>query len=196
MWKNQIANIVENSALIPNTILDLAAGTGILSLILEQRSDKTTVHSLDLTLDYLQKAKEKSPTLSLMNSTAELLPFRAETFDAIVSSYLAKYIDIEVVVRESWRVLKHDGVIVFHDFTFPRKAIIKKIWKFYFVLLRFSGQLLKEWAPAFERLDKLICKTDHWPDDTLLHLKKTGFVKVFYKYHTLGTSAIVSARKP
>ena len=196
MWKTQIAKIVDEGEFIPTTILELAAGTGILSSMLDQMSDKTTVHSLDLTLDYLKKAREKYPTLSLINSTAELIPFRAETFDSIVSSYLAKYIDIETVVQESWRVLKHDGVIVFHDFTFPKNPVIEKFWKFHFLLLRLSGKLLKEWAPTFERLDKLISKTDSWPCDTIRYLRKTGFVKPFCKCYTLGTSAIVSARKP
>ena len=196
MWKDQIAKMIGNSSLIPTTILDLAAGTGILSSILERRSDKFMIHSLDLTLDYLKKAKEKSRRFSLINSTAELLPFRAESFDSIVSSYLAKYIDVETVVQECWRVLRHDGNIVFHDFTFPRNPLVKKLWKFHFVLLKFSGHLLKEWAPTFERLDKLICKTSAWPDDTILCLKKTGFVEISCKYHTLGTCAIVCARKP
>jgi demethylmenaquinone methyltransferase/2-methoxy-6-polyprenyl-1,4-benzoquinol methylase len=196
MWKTQISKIIKEGESIPTTILELAAGTGILSSMLDQMSDKTTVYSLDLTLDYLKKAREKHPTLSLINSTAELLPFRAETFDSIVSSYLAKYIDIETVVQESWRVLKHDGLIVFHDFTFPKNRVIEKFWKFHFLLLRLSGKLLKEWAPTFERLDKLISKTDSWPGDTIRYLRKTGFVKPFCKCHTLGTSAIVSARKP
>jgi demethylmenaquinone methyltransferase / 2-methoxy-6-polyprenyl-1,4-benzoquinol methylase len=196
MWKTQIAKIIDEGESIPTTILELAAGTGILSSMLDQMSDKTTVHSLDLTLDYLKKAREKHPTLSLINSTAELLPFKAETFDSIVSSYLAKYVDIETVVQESWQVLKHDGMIVFHDFTFPKNPVIEKFWKFHFLLLRLSGKLLKEWAPTFERLDKLISKTDSWPDDTIRYLRKTGFVKPFCKCHTLGTSAIVSARKP
>jgi demethylmenaquinone methyltransferase/2-methoxy-6-polyprenyl-1,4-benzoquinol methylase len=198
MWKDEIAKMIGNGSLIPTptAILDLAAGTGILSSILEQRSDKFMVHSLDLTLDYLKKAKEKSRRFSLINSTAELLPFRAEAFDSIVSSYLAKYVDVGTVVQECWRVLRRRGNIVFHDFTFPRNPLVKRFWKFHFVLLRFSGHLLKEWAPTFERLDKLICKTNAWPDDTILWLKKTGFVRISCKYYTLGTCAIVCARKP
>ena len=196
IWKTQIAKIIDKGKSIPTTILDLAAGTGILSSMLDRRSCATTVHSLDLTLDYLKKAKEKHPTLSLINSTAEILPFRSETFDSIVSSYLAKYIDIETVVQESWRVLKHDGVIVFHDFTVPSDPVVEKFWKFHFQVLRLSGKLLKEWAPTFDRLDTLIFKSDPWPDNTVRYLRKAGFVKSFCKRHSLGTSAIVYARKP
>ena len=196
MWKDQIAQMVGNGSPNPTAILDLAAGTGILSSILQRRSDKFLVHSLDLTLDYLKKAKERSRQFSLINSTAELLPFRAEAFDSIVSSYLAKYVAVETVVQECWRVLRHHGNIVFHDFTIPRNPLVREFWKFHFVLLRLSGHLLKEWAPTFDRLDKLIYKTNAWPDNTILYLKKTGFVGISCKYHTLGTSAIVYARKP
>ena len=196
IWKTQIAKIIEKGKSIPPTVLDLAAGTGILSAMLDRKSYPSTVLSLDLTLDYLKKAKEKHPTLSLINSTAEILPFRSETFDFIVSSYLAKYIDIETVVRESWRVLKHDGVIVFHDFTVPSDPVVERFWKFHFQVLRLSGKILKEWAPTFNRLDTLIFKTDPWPENTIQHLRKAGFIKSFCKRHTLGTSAIVSARKP
>lgn len=196
MWKNQIAKMMCNGSFTPTAILDLAAGTGILSSILERKSDKFNVYSLDLTLEYLKKAKEKSHRFYLINSTAELLPFRAEAFDSIVSSYLAKYINVGTVVQECWRVLRHGGKIVFHDFTFPHRPLVKKFWKFHFRVLKCSGHLLKEWAPTFERLDKLICKTNAWPDDTVLGLKKTGFAKVSCKYHTLGTSAIVYATKP
>lgn len=196
MWKDQIAKMVGNGSVNPTAVLDLAAGTGILSSILERRSDKFMVHSLDLTIDYLKKAKEKSRRFFLINSNAELLPFRAEAFDSIVSSYLAKYVDVGTVVQECWRVLRHHGNIIFHDFTFPRNPLVREFWKFHFVLLKFSGHLLKEWAPTFERLDKLICKNNAWPDDTILYLKKAGFVRVSCKYHTLGTSAIVYARKP
>jgi demethylmenaquinone methyltransferase / 2-methoxy-6-polyprenyl-1,4-benzoquinol methylase len=195
IWKNEIAKIVDSGNFISANILDLAAGTGILSSMLEGRSSKADIHSLDLTLDYLKLAKEKSQRLYLVNSTAELLPFRAETFDSVVSSYLAKYVNIHRVVQESWRVLKHTGIVVFHDFAYPTNSVTEKLWKFYFSLLKLSGKIIRGWAPAFQRLDELIRKTHCWPEDIIECLKKSGFVEVICKYYSLGTSAIISARK-
>jgi len=195
IWKNQIAKIVDRGKFIPANILDLAAGTGILSSMLEERSSKAVIHSLDLTLDYLKLAKEKSQRLYLVNSTAELLPFRTETFDSVVSSYLAKYVDIQRVVQECWRVLKHTGIVVFHDFTYPTNFVAQKFWKFYFSLLKLSSKIFHGWAPTFQRLDELIRKTHYWPGDTMECLKKSGFVEVICKYYTFGTSAIISAKK-
>ena len=195
IWKNQIAKIVDSGNFIAANILDLAAGTGILSSMLEGRSSKAVIHSLDLTLDYLKLAKEKSQRLYLVNSTAELLPFRTETFDSVVSSYLAKYVDIQRVVQECWRVLKHTGIVVFHDFTYPTNFVAQKFWKFYFSLLKLSSKIFHGWAPTFQRLDELIRKTHYWPGDTMECLKKSGFVEVICKYYTFGTSAIISAKK-
>lgn len=195
-WKNQIAKIVNKGGFKPSVILDLAAGTGILSSKLEAGSDAASVCSLDLTFDYLKKAKEKSRQTFLVNSTAELLPFQSGIFDYVVSSYLLKYIDIETVAVESWRVLKQHGILIFHDFTCPNNQVIQKLWRLYFSLLKLSGKLIKEWEPAFQRLDEVICKNRLWPIDTSQCLRKIGFIEVSYQYHTLGTSAIVSARKP
>ena len=195
IWKNQIAKIVDSGNFIRANILDLAAGTGILSSMLEGRSSKAVIHSLDLTLDYLKLAKEKSQRLYLVNSTAELLPFRTETFDSVVSSYLAKYVDIQKVVQECWRVLKHTGIVVFHDFTYPTNFVAEKFWKFYFSLLKLSSKIFHGWGPTFQRLDELIRKTHYWPGDIMECLKMSGFVEVVCKYYTFGTSAIISAKK-
>jgi demethylmenaquinone methyltransferase / 2-methoxy-6-polyprenyl-1,4-benzoquinol methylase len=196
VWKNQIAKIVKRHTFNPTIILDLAAGTGILSLKLKEGSESVLVHSLDLTLDYLKKAKEKSPRLFLINSTAELLPFQAETFDYVVSSYLLKYINTEMVAAESWRVLKHHGLVIFHDFTCPTDIMTRKFWKFYISLLKLSGRLVKEWEPTFQRLEEVICKNRSWPRDASKCLQDVGFDEISCRYFTLGTSAIVSARKP
>jgi demethylmenaquinone methyltransferase/2-methoxy-6-polyprenyl-1,4-benzoquinol methylase len=196
VWKDQIAKIVKKDSLKPTIILDLAAGTGILSLKLKEGPDSVSVHSLDLMFDYLKEAKEKSTKLFLINSTAELLPFQAETFDYVVSSYLLKYIDVETVAAESWRVLKRQGIVIFHDFTCPNNIVIRKFWKFYFSLLKLSGKLVKEWEPTFQRLEEVICKNRRWPEDTSQCLRNVGFDEIACHYLTLGTSAFVSARKP
>ena len=93
-WKNQILKIIGRQS----SVLDLACGTGILSLMLID-SAITKVIGLDLVFDYLEIAKKKTKKLFLINGTAEILPYKNECFDSITSSYLAKYVDIE---KELW----------------------------------------------------------------------------------------------
>ncbi|HEX5978608.1 MAG TPA: class I SAM-dependent methyltransferase [Nitrososphaeraceae archaeon] len=192
MWKNEISKLVHDCP----CILDLASGTGILASRIQNGDTNIQVSCLDLTFEYLQIAKNKSSKPFLVNATAELLPYRDEFFDSIVSSYLAKYVNIESVVNECWRTLKHEGIIIFHDFTYPSNNLMKNIWKMYFLILRLTGKLIEPWAAVFKDLDKLITATSTWPEQVIKSLKGSGFKEIRCRYYTSGTSAIVVGRKP
>jgi demethylmenaquinone methyltransferase/2-methoxy-6-polyprenyl-1,4-benzoquinol methylase len=130
-----------------------------------------------------------------VQGNAEVLPYRDGVFDAIVSSYLAKYVDAELLAGECWRVLAPGGIAVFHDFTCPRGAAMRRLWDAYFSLLRLAGRPLKSWRPVFEGLDAVICESD-WVDKMADAMKKRGFSDVRFSSHTGGTAAIVEGRKP
>jgi demethylmenaquinone methyltransferase/2-methoxy-6-polyprenyl-1,4-benzoquinol methylase len=104
-------------------------------------------------------------------------------------------VDIKIVVDESWRILRHNGTIVFHDFTYPTNKIFQRLWSTYFVILKLTGYAVKSWFIVFNELDKLV-KASCWVERTIESLKQRGFKNVFCKYYTFGTAAIVSARKP
>jgi demethylmenaquinone methyltransferase/2-methoxy-6-polyprenyl-1,4-benzoquinol methylase len=191
IWKNQIVKMIGKKRLV----LDLACGTGILSSMFTDNADFTRVIGIDLEFNYLKAAKSKSKNLLLINGTAEMLPYKNECFDSIVSSYLAKYVDVKIVVDECWRTLKHDGTVLFHDFTYPTHKLFQSFWNMYFVILRITGYAVKPWLTVFKELGELV-KTSEWVECTINSLKQRGFENVFCKYHTLGTAAIIFARKP
>lgn len=180
--------------------LDLASGTGILSSLIERRGNHggqrpSNVVGLDLTFDYLRTAKKKRSAGLLTNGTAEVLPYREQSFDSVTSSYLAKYVDIERVVSECWRVLKHRGVVVFHDFTYPSNSLARSLWNGYFKILRSAAKTVTSWAPVFRELDKVV-KMSNWLGQTMQALEGTGFKNISFRFYTMQTSAIVSANKP
>jgi demethylmenaquinone methyltransferase/2-methoxy-6-polyprenyl-1,4-benzoquinol methylase len=137
------------------------------------------------------KRKLKAP---IAQGTAEVLPYRDESFDAMVSSYLAKYVDVQKVVDECWRVLRPGGIVVFHDFTYPR-GLILNLWNVYFELLRLAGRFVTPWKVVFGQLDDVIKKSD-WVDQTISALKNDKFQNVNCRCYTAGTSTMVSAQKP
>ena len=181
------------------TNLDLASGTGILSGMLERESGKQgasmNLVCLDLTFHYLLIARKKCTRGHLTNATAELLPYREESFDSITSSYLSKYINVEAVVKECWRVLKSTGLVVFHDFTYPSGWIARSLWNFYFGLLRLVAKGVITWAHAFQDLDHVI-KSSNWVHETSQALMDNGFSNIVIRYYTMQTSAIVFGQKP
>ena len=217
IWKKRIVDLIDKHLLsaLPSSssysslssdvlqshmCLDLASGTGILSSLIERRGNQRggrprNVLGLDFTFDYLQIAKKKFNTGKLTNGTAQLLPYREQSFDSITSSYLAKYVDIERVVSECWRVLKHGGVLVFHDFTYPSNSWARTLWKGYFRILRSAAKAISSWAPVFQELDQVI-KMSNWLGQTIQALECTGFKNISFRFYTMKTSAIVSAEKP
>jgi demethylmenaquinone methyltransferase/2-methoxy-6-polyprenyl-1,4-benzoquinol methylase len=186
-WKHEIIREVGDRSYI----LELACGTGILLSMLA-RKDKN-VAGIDLTFEYLHTSKRKLNAL-IAQGTAEVLPYRSESFDAIVSSYLAKYVDIQEVIDECWRVLRPGGVVVFHDFTYPN-SLINGLWDRYFALLRLAGRFVTSWKVVFGQLDDIIKKSD-WVDQTINVLENRKFQNINCRWYTAGTAAIVSAEKP
>ena len=187
-WKREILRVTGRR----NSVLELACGTGILSLMLVQSGKNVT--GLDLTLGYLVLAKRKVK-LQLTQGTAEILPYRNESFDAIVSSYMAKYVDIQRVADECWRVLRPGGIVALHDFTYPSDGAMCSLWNAYFNILRLAGKIITPWKDVFDHLDDVISESD-WVSLAERALCSRGFQNASCKYYTAGTAAIVSAEKP
>jgi demethylmenaquinone methyltransferase/2-methoxy-6-polyprenyl-1,4-benzoquinol methylase len=152
-----------------------------------------SVAGIDLTFEYLLALKRKLK-MPIAQGTAEVLPYRDESFDAMVSSYLSKYVDIQKVIDECWRVLRPGGIVVFHDFTYPR-GLICNLWNLYFELLRLAGRFVTPWKVVFGQLDDVIKKSD-WVDRAIYALRNRKFHNVNCRFYTAGTSAIVSAERP
>ena len=152
-----------------------------------------SVTGIDLTFEYLLSMKHKL-NAPIVQGTAEVLPYLDESFDSVVSSYLAKYVNVHKVVDECWRVLRPGGIVIFHDFTYPR-GVIRSLWNMHFGLLRLAGRFIGSWKVVFEDLDDVIKESD-WVNQTIISLRDRKFQNVGCRYYTGGTSAMISAEKP
>lgn len=188
VWKRRIAEMVGSR----RSILELACGTGILSSMLA-RPD-VSVTGLDLTFDYLVASKKRAD-FRVAQGTAELLPYRTSLFDAVVSSYLAKYVDARAVTRECFRILRPGGLVVFHDFSYPSSPTMRFLWKAYFRVLQVAGLFVPSWNIVFDNLGNFI-ESSNWESKTVEALEKVGFRNIVKQYHTAGTAAIIFAEKP
>jgi demethylmenaquinone methyltransferase/2-methoxy-6-polyprenyl-1,4-benzoquinol methylase len=186
-WKREIIKATGGR----NHVLELACGTGVLSLMLIGAGK--SVVGVDLSFEYLRTSRRKLQA-AVAQGTAEVLPYRTQSFDAVASSYLAKYIDVQSVVDECWRILRPGGVAVFHDFTYP-DGVMRGLWKAHFTMLRMAGRFVPSWRTVFEQLDGVI-ESSGWADQMTDTLRRGGFRNVDCKYYTGGTAAIVSAEKP
>ena len=188
-WKKNILTKIQG-----NTVLDLASGTGILSEMIKDSSEAVQVLSLDLSFEYVKISKNRRKIQSVVNANAEILPFRNKSCDCIVSSYLAKYVDIDKLVAEISRVITPNGIIVFHDFSYPTNRVIRIGWKTHFKLLCLIGLVVTSWRHVFSELDQVI-ENSKWADELLASLRRHGFVEISSTYFTFGTSKMIIAKK-
>ncbi|MGD0663244.1 MAG: class I SAM-dependent methyltransferase [Syntrophorhabdales bacterium] len=195
-WKRRILRRIPAG---PARILEQACGTGILTVKIARAYPFSEVVGVDMEEEYLDVAKRKTRLLGLRN--VRFMPGRAEdvlpdgTFDCIVSSYLAKYADLAVLVANAAGMLAPGGALVMHDFTYPRNPAFLRLWLFYFTLLRTVGsRFYPEWRPAFEGLPELMRDTT-WVEDLCGLMGQHAFSRITVERLTWGTAAIVAATK-
>jgi demethylmenaquinone methyltransferase/2-methoxy-6-polyprenyl-1,4-benzoquinol methylase len=195
-WKRRLVSLIPSGA---ERILDLACGTGISTLAIARRFPHSRVVGVDLREEYLTIARDKVRRLGLSN--VELVLSRAEDyraaqpFDCISSSYLAKYADLPLLVRNSREMLKDGGLLLMHDFTLPPKPGLVAIWRLYFRALQLvGGALLPAWHEIYHGLPQLIEET-RWLRELQEALAENRFSGFRVEHLTAYGSAIVVARK-
>ena len=124
LWKRRMVNLIPPHS---TRILDLACGTGISTRSIATRFPNSHVVGVELRDEYLDIARKKAQALGIRNmeyvlSRAE--DYRSgEPFDCVSSSYLAKYAELDVLIPSLKDMLKPDGLLIMHDFTFPPKSL-------------------------------------------------------------------------
>ncbi len=194
-WKKQIYKRVPPSS----RILDLACGTGIVTMGLAKKFPGAEIVGVDITDDYLaiyeERIKKKNIKAKFILGNAENVKLDGE-FDAVVSSYIPKYVDPELLLKNISPHVRSGGVIVLHDFTLPQNGFARLIWSIYNRIMNFIGiRLFPEWKEVFDSgLTNLIRQTrwfERWPTA----LENHGFTGIRKKYLTFGSAGIIRAEK-
>ncbi len=195
-WKRKILEKIPEGAV---RILDQGCGTGILTFRMARRYPGARVTGVELREEYLRFAREKARKLKISNvdfilGRAEDV-FAGDDFDCVTSSYLAKYVDLELLIRNIGRMLRPGGVLVMHDFTYPRNRTFVRVWEFYFRLLQTAGSWkFPEWGEVYEGLPGFLRRSS-WVAELTAILGENGFSRMAIEPLTWGTSALVTARK-
>ncbi|MEP7212109.1 MAG: bifunctional demethylmenaquinone methyltransferase/2-methoxy-6-polyprenyl-1,4-benzoquinol methylase UbiE [Acidobacteriota bacterium] len=194
--RKQLAGVLDRS---DATILDVACGTGDLSIELK-RGAKARVIGSDFCRPMLSLAGRKSNELGLkipyVEGDALNLPFVDAHFDALTIAFglrnLASFAD---GLKELHRVLKPGGKLVILEFSSPVIPGFRGLFRFYFthVLPRIGGMVSGS-RGAYEYLPDSVSK---FPDQKALAkmMSETGFDSVAYTNLTGGIAAIHSGTK-
>jgi len=178
-----------------SSFLDLACGTGILTRKIAEKFPNANIVGIDITKSYLDVAKQNSNSfdnISFILDDAEEFKLDSK-FDCITASYLPKYCDPEILVKNCMVHLKPSGKIILHDFIYPKNLAVRGLWNFFLTFLQLVGCFIPSWKDALIGLPKLIRSTK-WLYRYSNVMKKNGLV-VNSQHLTYGTSAILTGMK-
>ncbi len=104
-------------------ILDVPSGTGRLAKYLQDR--KYEVVCADVSSPMLKKTKKRvKKATKVIKASADSLPFGDEKFDAVVHlRFLFHFADIKNFLKESKRVTKKGGSVVFDTYNWSPRAL-------------------------------------------------------------------------
>lgn len=197
------------------SVLDVACGTAANSVWLK---DECRYFGVDVSVKALQQPIH--PSLQLACGDAEDLPFRPESFDAIVSTYVLEHaVEPIKTLQEMCRVAKPKGRIILlgpawdFPFWFPNSLRSKAgnpRWRLRYTLGRFWRQLMGWWLGQlpFERVNEpdafyseFICDADAvyivWTYEVVRLMKRWGYKLLHWEVddRMLGTNAVVRTFK-
>ena len=181
-------------------VLDIATGTGAVALRAAQRPGVRVVGA-DITRSMLIQAKARatqeglSQRLEWVECTAEAIPFADGVFDAVILTYLLRYVvDVPSTLSELARVLKPGGVMVSLEFALPG-PLVYPLWRLYTTLaLPIGGAVLsRSWLRVGAFLGGSIRSFyRQWPEERLVDLwRECGFSRVTGRRLSLGGALVM-----
>ena len=198
-WRKKVVKIVSNND--PQSILDIATGTGDLALMMSKLKPKRIV-GLDISEGMLAVGKQKiakaelSDTIEMIVGDSEDMPFKDNTFDAITVSFgVRNFANLDRGLTEIRRVLKPTGTLVILETSNPTKFPFKQGYKIYTsLLLPMIGKLLSKDKIAYSYLSE---SANYFPFGKNFDniLKKNGFINTKYIPLTFGVATIYIASK-
>lgn len=194
-WKAEIVKLVPDG----KRVLDLGCGTGILTEYLAKRNPSAEIVGVDITPDYLAAYDERLRSKPWIHArsilgNAENVALEGE-FDVIASSYLAKYVDPDVLVRNVTPHLRRGGTFIAHDFILPTNRLYLASWLAYTWTMNHVGPVLfPEWHTAFNGGFGLI-RRSIWLDAFKETLEKHGYEGIHTRRLSFETAGLAWATK-
>lgn len=198
-WRKKVLQLVASKN--PDTILDIATGTGDLAILMTQ-TKASKIIGLDISEGMLEVGRKKINDKNLQNKIemilgdSENMPFPDNHFDAITVSFgIRNFETLEKGLSEILRVLKPTGIFVILETSNPTKTPYKQGYNFYTKnILPLIGKLFSKDNVAYGYLSESAAV---FPFGEALNniLRKVGFIDVKAMPQTFGVATIYTSSK-
>ncbi len=199
-WRRKVIRMLKREPV--ERLLDVATGTADLAIMAARKEAARQVIGVDISEGMLSHGREKVKTaglegrLLLQQADSHALPFADGAFDAVTVAFGARnFEDLERGLREMLRVLRPGGRLFVLEFSRPRKAPMKQLFRFYFHrVMPAVGRMVSKDSAAYTYLPESV---DAFPDGAEFEriLERCGGREALARPLTGAIATIYSARK-
>lgn len=199
-WRRKA--IKELAAHKPQTMLDIATGTGDFAMLAAQMLKPRKLIGADISDGMMEigRAKVKEAHLDDIITFEKQdcldLTYPDESFDAVTAAFgIRNFQDLDKGLKEMCRVLKKGGMLSIVELTTPVSFPMKQLfWIYSHTFLPVYGKLISKDNSAYSYLTKTI---EAFPqgEQMMQILKKAGFAETRFKRLTFGICTLYIATK-
>ncbi|GGD44952.1 bifunctional demethylmenaquinone methyltransferase/2-methoxy-6-polyprenyl-1,4-benzoquinol methylase UbiE [Muriicola marianensis] len=198
-WRKRVVRILRERS--PETILDIATGTGDLAINLVETGASRIV-GLDISHGMLEVGKKKvrqkklGDKVEMLVGDSEDLQFGDNSFDAVTVAFgVRNFENLQKGLSEIYRVLKPGGTLVILETSVPTKTPYKQGYAFYTkYVLPTIGKVFSKDRSAYRYLSESASVFPHGKAFNNI-LGEIGFIGMENRPQTFGAASIYIASK-
>ena len=186
----------------PQTMLDVATGTGDFAILAAQMLHPTRLVGTDISEGMMEIGRRKveeaglSTVITFEKEDCLNLSYPDGTFDAVTAAFgIRNFADLDRGLSEMCRVLKDNGHLAIVELTTPPRFPMKQLFRIYsHTVLPVYGRLVSKDSSAYTYLTQTI---EAFPQGERMVeiLKKAGFREAAFQRLTFGICTLYMARK-
>ena len=199
-WRNKAIRKMAKHC--PETILDIATGTGDFAILAAENLHPKQVVGADISEGMMAIGKHKVAQKGLQNiisfrkEDCTALSFYDGQFDAVMAAFgIRNFQNLEKGIKEMLRVLKPGGMLCVLELTTPVSFPMKQLFRIYsHTFLPIYGRIISKDASAYSYLTKTI---EAFPQgETMVEIfRKIGFGEASFQRLTFGICTLYIAYK-
>lgn len=199
-WRQKAVNKL--AAYHPQTMLDIATGTGDFAILSAQMLKPSSLIGADISEGMMEIGRQKVEEAELGNiitfqkEDCMNLSFPNETFDVVTAAFgIRNFENLDQGLKEMYRVLKTGGHLCIIELTEPVSFPMRNLFRIYsHTILPLYGKLISKDNSAYKYLSATI---EAFPQgETMMNiLKQAGFSKTSFKRLTFGICTLYTAEK-